>query len=236
MKNECNVVRDLLPLYIEGMLSAETVEFVEEHVAECESCRAVLEELRSPAPEVDASVETVESADGLRSLKRKLTVRKVVVGVVSALSVMALAFAGYMLLFFGVRSESENVRLTAEFQYDESSYLNQQFVLHFEQLEGKPIFVRSEYIWEGDVCVGEVLHVRESPFAINYNPPLYTIGYSFGDVDEPPAEGFDFTITVRFKNETIVYSMREEGLFEPQEDVKYKPEPIKHQSEKTHID
>ena len=39
MKNECSIVRDLLPLYVEQMVSAETGEFVEEHLEGCEACR-----------------------------------------------------------------------------------------------------------------------------------------------------------------------------------------------------
>ena len=32
MRNECNIIRDILPLYIEDMVSAETAELVEEHL------------------------------------------------------------------------------------------------------------------------------------------------------------------------------------------------------------
>ena len=39
MKNECNIVRDILPLYVEDMVSEETEKFVKEHLAECKNCR-----------------------------------------------------------------------------------------------------------------------------------------------------------------------------------------------------
>ena len=32
MKNECNIVRDILPLYVEDMVSEETAKFVKEHL------------------------------------------------------------------------------------------------------------------------------------------------------------------------------------------------------------
>lgn len=35
----CNVIQDLMPLYIEHMCSAESRKIVEKHMAECESCR-----------------------------------------------------------------------------------------------------------------------------------------------------------------------------------------------------
>ena len=40
MKHECSIVRDLLPLYAEGMLSQESTAFVKEHLESCDDCRA----------------------------------------------------------------------------------------------------------------------------------------------------------------------------------------------------
>ena len=42
MKTECSVVRDLLPLYIEDMVSAETAQYVNEHLKNCDECQAEL--------------------------------------------------------------------------------------------------------------------------------------------------------------------------------------------------
>ena len=32
MKNECSIIRDILPLYVENMVSEDTSEFVKEHL------------------------------------------------------------------------------------------------------------------------------------------------------------------------------------------------------------
>ena len=45
MKTECSVVRDLLPLYVENMVSPETAQYVKSHLAECPECQAELESL-----------------------------------------------------------------------------------------------------------------------------------------------------------------------------------------------
>ncbi len=47
MKNECSIVRDVLPLYFENMVSEDTAAFVEEHLAGCPQCAAELEAMRS---------------------------------------------------------------------------------------------------------------------------------------------------------------------------------------------
>lgn len=45
MKMECDIIRDLLPLYAEKMVSAKSSEAVEEHLGECQDCRRVYENM-----------------------------------------------------------------------------------------------------------------------------------------------------------------------------------------------
>ena len=47
MKNECHIVRDLMPLYTEGMLSNESAAFVKTHLETCEDCRGAYSAVRS---------------------------------------------------------------------------------------------------------------------------------------------------------------------------------------------
>ena len=42
MKNECSIIRDILPLYVENMVSEDTSEFVKEHLESCPACRCVV--------------------------------------------------------------------------------------------------------------------------------------------------------------------------------------------------
>lgn len=55
MKNECSIVRDILPLYLENMVSDETGTFVKEHLKGCPECTAELEALKA-GPKVKKSV------------------------------------------------------------------------------------------------------------------------------------------------------------------------------------
>lgn len=48
MRNECNIIRDILPLYIEEIVSEDTVSFVEEHLEKCAACRTELENMKAP--------------------------------------------------------------------------------------------------------------------------------------------------------------------------------------------
>ena len=60
MNNLCNIVRDLLPLYAEGIASSDTVSFVEEHLAGCPACREVLDDMNTPTDGEKAACDLSE--------------------------------------------------------------------------------------------------------------------------------------------------------------------------------
>lgn len=43
----CDVIRDLLPSYVEQLTGSETNELVEQHLADCEECRKVVENMKN---------------------------------------------------------------------------------------------------------------------------------------------------------------------------------------------
>lgn len=48
MKLPCEIVRDLMPSYVDGLTAPVTSEAVEEHMKECEVCRTLCNTMRSP--------------------------------------------------------------------------------------------------------------------------------------------------------------------------------------------
>lgn len=48
MKVTCDVIRDILPLYVEDLASEDTRNLVKEHIANCENCKKRLEEMSLP--------------------------------------------------------------------------------------------------------------------------------------------------------------------------------------------
>ena len=45
-KITCNVIKDILPLYIDGVVSEDTQKIVEEHLEECSLCRDEINKLK----------------------------------------------------------------------------------------------------------------------------------------------------------------------------------------------
>ena len=98
MKLPCAVVRDLLPLYAEKMTAEETGRLVEEHLEECEACRAALAGMGAEY----VSAPPVEAAGGLAAIKREIRIRRWLASLAAALMVFVGVFA-----FFCRQNEME---------------------------------------------------------------------------------------------------------------------------------
>ena len=51
----CNIVKDLIPLYIDGCCSEESEKIVKEHIRDCDDCKKLLEDMKSPSNIVTVS-------------------------------------------------------------------------------------------------------------------------------------------------------------------------------------
>lgn len=58
MKLDCNVICDLLPLYVDQICSNESRALVDEHLTECRDCSALLQQMLSTEMEADLKSET----------------------------------------------------------------------------------------------------------------------------------------------------------------------------------
>lgn len=77
MKIDCCAVRDLLPLYVENMVSKETAALVKEHISECDECRKEAETLSADGFELkqtDAQ-KNIGDAVPLKRFAKKLNVQ-----------------------------------------------------------------------------------------------------------------------------------------------------------------
>ncbi len=104
MNMKCEIIRDLLPLYIDGVASKESEEAIKEHLAVCPSCGETYAKLQAGSsaeesakrkPFGDAAEQMTKS---LRKVKKKINARTVT-GVVLALAFCGLACLAYVLLF-----------------------------------------------------------------------------------------------------------------------------------------
>jgi hypothetical protein len=101
MKNECSIVHDILPLYLENMVSKETGEFVKEHLENCPECAAEFETMKAEANVAEKRSETQSTLDAEVSKSMKTVHKKIRKKVYRLTAVIAAALiAVCMLLHF----------------------------------------------------------------------------------------------------------------------------------------
>ena len=211
----CNSIRDMLPLYIDEVVSAETREMVETHLKGCEVCRRELEDMKQPVTLPEEEPQRLRHFVKKRERKRML--RSAAAAVCVCLTL--LAAAGYFI--FGRLADSEDVRYRTGFQCDNVSYVGEHnglptWVLFVDAGE-EPVFVRQEFIY-GDLVIDGERVPKEIRFYIykSYLESMkgtWCMGYDIPDQWTLP-EDYDCTVTIIFADRELRWSMREEGLFD----------------------
>lgn len=98
MKYPCNVIRDLLPLYVDEVCSAESRKMIEEHLKECSECKAYMESMSDHASkekkliQIDPEDEN-RKASSLRNVKKEIRRRQFLTAVITVLVIVCVSFA-----------------------------------------------------------------------------------------------------------------------------------------------
>ncbi len=94
-KLNCEIVRDLLPLYHDGVVSEFTKSSVEEHLSKCESCKKEYDELSIELP-IQSSDNNTKSK--FSSMMSKLRIKRICIFIISiVLSCVLVASAIFVL-------------------------------------------------------------------------------------------------------------------------------------------
>lgn len=70
MKIYCEIIKDLIPLYHDGVCSQESRTMVEEHLAECDHCKAELQVMDEVVP-LNNITQNRKEAEAIKALSKK---------------------------------------------------------------------------------------------------------------------------------------------------------------------
>ncbi|WNQ11102.1 zf-HC2 domain-containing protein [Paenibacillus aurantius] len=106
----CEIIKDLMPLYYDKVCSLESSKWVEEHLAECRSCRLEMDKIklaiRLPQEVIEQNDREGEALKGIAVLWNRSKAKAFAIGLLGA----ALLFGGYVGLFqWEVRKVSAGV-------------------------------------------------------------------------------------------------------------------------------
>lgn len=221
----CNIIRDILPLYIDDVVSEDTKGLVETHLDTCPDCQRALDTMRAPMvipPQTD-------EAKAMRQFKKRWGLKKVLQGVIAVLLVIALGVGAFFFVYgYGFPAKAADIELRTGFQCMSDSHVDVSCPT------GKQMWIVDLYTLSGDVRdtaefeytningervnTGVTLYMRHTPITMPWDyKGSVRAGYAWPE-NLPTDEGYDFTVTFVFSDETITYSLREEGILEEPKD------------------
>lgn len=94
MKYPCNLIRDLLPLYCDGVCSKESAEAVQDHIDACEECRTIFTKMQQGVS-LESCMTNMEYENrqlaSLRQVRGKMKKRNTVFGIIGIMIGIVLA-------------------------------------------------------------------------------------------------------------------------------------------------
>lgn len=123
MKMSCDIIRDLLPLYAEDMVSQASRDMVDEHLCECDECVKVLGQIKKHT-RIPAEVST----DALHQLKHRIVWRRILTAAAAVMTLITLFVLGNTYL-------CAPIQLTAE-QAIEDIYVREDGALVIDYAPG----------------------------------------------------------------------------------------------------
>ena len=126
MKYPCNLIRDILPLYHDGVVSKESEQAVEEHFFECDDCKSYYEKMcQTDVLEETAFDEeiTKKMADSYKEVAKTIS-KKVIKTILKSILIIAVVMVGVVLGLWAwlVSFLEKTAADTWETHYDISEY------------------------------------------------------------------------------------------------------------------
>lgn len=157
MRITCDVIQDLMPSYVDGILSEDSQALVKEHMEACKECRKMLEIMKEEQGKEQAQMrssvasgaqrrageaENTGSAATLKKIRKKLIVRRVLTATVAVILTLIVAAAGYNHWYFNEKYmtlEDSGMYVKDNCLYSSNNLINRMKVQYTE--DGKTEFV-----------------------------------------------------------------------------------------------
>ena len=157
MRITCDVIQDLMPSYVDGILSEDSQALVKEHMESCKECRKMLEIMKEEQGKEQAQMrpsaasgarhragetENIGSAAALKKIRKKLIIRRVLTAAVAVILTLIAAAAGYDHWYFNEKYmtlENSGMYVKNNRLYSSNNLINRMKVQYTE--DGKTEFV-----------------------------------------------------------------------------------------------
>ncbi|MBE6875699.1 MAG: zf-HC2 domain-containing protein [Ruminococcus sp.] len=115
-KKNCDLIRDLLPLYADGVCSEESRQAVAEHIAGCQKCRNMLDKMGQ-----HISISADKDVSAVKAIRKKIRTRQIIIITVSALVILNLIPLLMLFLNMDCTMNYEKYNLAENIRIEENS-------------------------------------------------------------------------------------------------------------------
>ena len=225
-KLNCNVVKDILPLYADDVVSSDTPTLVEEHLESCLACR---NDLRSMKGEIIIPVNQKEM-DAFKKFK-KFWGRKQLWKGIAVSAIIFAVFAGvfFYLYGYGIPVKARDIVLedglqcVPELDWNTMTHSvdcpeeEQSWVLDITLKNGAlRTSSKMEYALNsnGEEVLSAIrIYLRRTVFTFPWEVGTNDTRTGFSNAGEMP-NNQDVKIIIVCQDQEFIYSMREEGVFD----------------------
>ena len=115
--NKCEIIKDLLPLYADGICSESSKQLVEEHILTCEDCKKELENYKCNTGIKPSGIDEKEVIQSFSKKLKKKNLIKTVISVILSLTIVF--FVGYFALIHETTQKYTDDLIKVEIPVDE---------------------------------------------------------------------------------------------------------------------
>lgn len=146
---DCDIIKDLLPSYIDKTASNSTNELVEEHLQNCEDCTSILENMNSVVDEskrINIQEEQIDYLKGFKKDKKISIIKSILIVIIAILGIfVALDYISWLGKFYvnvnnlSIECRTKESSSTLSFEIKDKVF---DLEFEYEYLEDNNIYVK----------------------------------------------------------------------------------------------
>ncbi len=152
-KYNCDVIRDLLPGYIDNILSDTGSELVKNHLGECAECHKIYTEMEESIGKDDLSAHDTIAVDALKKIRKRMNHLKITIGILASILFIFLLSAALKIYVIGKPLETGYMSISDTVYNEETGQLTVNGEINLYS------FHVSKVVWEEDKNDTNVVNV-----------------------------------------------------------------------------
>lgn len=142
-KKLCNIIKDLLPSYVENLTNEETNNFIESHIANCPECKELLENMRKEI-EVNSPKKEKQNFKYIKRYSKRLKIFRNILLIIALIFILIIAKK--FIIINDLSNKAKIAQSKTNYYIKLECYLNRKFIT-YEQYNKDKISLTTNKIY-----------------------------------------------------------------------------------------